>query len=66
MHGRESIFRLFQTIDIIDRYREGKDILFKEFEEYVKSTHFNEKRVVAWRNKIINCKFDCWNVMYVI
>lgn len=60
MHGRESIPRLFQTIDIIDRYREGKDILFKEFEEYVKSTHFNEKRVVAWRNKIINCKFDCW------
>jgi len=61
MHGRESVSRLFETMSIIDRYREDKDILVQEFEVYTKETSFDEKRITAWRNKIRNCKFDCWD-----
>ena len=61
MHGRESVSRLFETMDIIDRYRENKEILFKDFEDYTKEINFAEKRIKAWREKIKTCKFDCWD-----
>ncbi len=61
MHGRESVPRLFETMKIIDRYARDEEILFDEFSDYVKTTDFDEKRINAWRDKIRNCKFDCWD-----
>ena len=61
MHGRESVSRIFDTMEIIDNFRENKEILYKDFSDYIKTTNFEEKRITAWRNKIRNCKFDCWD-----
>ena len=47
MHGRESVSRLFETMEIIDNFRENKEILYKEFSEYIKTTSFEEKRITA-------------------
>lgn len=60
MHGRESVSRLFETMELIKRFGDNEKLIFKQFEQYVKETDFKEKRITAWRNKIRNCKFDCW------
>jgi len=61
MHGRESIDQLFSTIDIIMRYKQGKDILFDDFNGYIDNTNLKGKPINAWRQFIKNCKFDCWD-----
>lgn len=60
MHGRENIPRLYETMDIIKRYAEGNEILFDNFNSYLEATNLKEKPIHAWRKKIKNCKFDCW------
>ena len=61
MHGRESSQRLFESMNIIDRFREGKEILFPEFEEFINKQKFAEKRIKVWRETIKNCQFNCWD-----
>ena len=61
MHGRESTSRLRETMDIIDKYREGKDILFDGFNDFIEETNLVDKPINVWRNKIKTCKFDCWD-----
>ena len=61
MHGRESVSRLFETMDIISRYANNEDILFDTFNEYINETNLVNKPINAWRDKIKNCKFDCWD-----
>lgn len=60
MHGRESVPQLFNTMDIVKRYRNNEEILFNEFDEYLNETNLVDKPITAWRTKIKNCKFDCW------
>ena len=64
MHGRESYVRLGHTMDIIKRYARGEEILFDGFERYLEETHLVEKPINVWRNKIKNCKFECWDCQY--
>ncbi len=61
MHGRESVSRLFETMNIISRYKKGEEILFPEYEEHIKLNKFPQKRIDVWRKTIRNCKFDCWD-----
>jgi Methyltransferase domain len=61
MHGRESTSRLRETMDIIDKYREGQEILFESFKGFLEETNLLDKPIDVWRNKIKNCKFDCWD-----
>ena len=60
MHGRESATKLFETISIIQNFANDKEILFDTFNEYINETNLVEKPIYAWRKKIKNCKFDCW------
>jgi len=60
MHGRESSTKLFETISIIQNFANDKEILFDTFDEYINETNLVEKPIYAWRKKIKNCKFDCW------
>ncbi len=60
MHGREAVSRLFETLDIIKRWANNEDILFDNFEEYLNDNNLKDKPINAWRKKIKNCKFDCW------
>lgn len=64
MHGRESIPRLYDTMDIIRKYAAGEEILFKGFEHYLEETNLIEKPINIWREKIKNCKFECWDCQY--
>jgi predicted O-methyltransferase YrrM len=64
MHGRESILRLAETINIIQRWGDNKEILFDKFDDYINETNLSEKPINVWRKKIKNCKFDCWECQY--
>lgn len=64
MHGRESIGRMYETMDIVDRYVKGEELLFPAFKEYIEDTKLPDKPINGWRNKIKNCKFDCWDCNY--
>jgi len=61
MHGRESATKLFETISIIQNFANDKEILFDTFNEYLDDTNLVDKPIYAWRKKIKNCKFDCWD-----
>jgi len=64
MHGREAISRLAETMQIIKNYDAGKEILFDTFDSYLEETNLKEKPITLWRDKIKNCKFDCWDCNY--
>lgn len=64
MHGRESSSRLFETMDIVRRWDNGDEILFDQFDEYLKDTNLEGRPIDGWRKKIKNCKFDCWDCSY--
>jgi hypothetical protein len=61
MHGRESSSRLRETMQIIDKYAAGEEILFESFKGFVEEANLVDKPIDVWRNKIKNCKFDCWD-----
>lgn len=61
MHGRESVIQMFSTMNIIEKYARGEEILFDEFDEYLNDTNLQGKPIEAWRKFIKNCKFDCWS-----
>jgi hypothetical protein len=61
MHGRESIPRLFETMQIVKKFARGDEILFETFNSYIEETNLVEKPINAWRKIIKTCKFDCWD-----
>jgi len=64
MHGRESHTRLKETMEIIKRYANNEEILFDSFNDFIEETNMVDKPITIWRNKIKNCKFDCWDCGY--
>lgn len=64
MHGRESHTRLRETMDIVKRYAAGEEILFEHFNDFIEEKNMVDKPINIWRNKIKNCKFDCWDCGY--
>ena len=64
MHGRESIDRLYETMDIIRRFANNEEILFDNFNDYINDTNLIEKPINGWRKIIKTCKFDCWDCNY--
>lgn len=64
MHGRESHTRLKETMDIVRRYANNEEILFDSFNDFIEETNMVDKPITVWRNKIKNCKFDCWDCGY--
>jgi len=59
MHGRESIQRLYETMTIVDNFRNDVKYMFNAFDDFAKG--INPKTFDFWRKKIKNCKFDCWD-----
>lgn len=64
MHGRESVNRLYETMEIIRRWANDEIILDDRFNGYIESNNLIEKPINVWRAKIKNCKFDCWECRY--
>jgi hypothetical protein len=64
MHGREAISRLYETMEIIRKWDQDAEILVPGFEEYLKDHKLEDKPINIWREKIKNCKFECWDCQY--
>ncbi len=64
MHGRESTQRFEETLDIVQKYIADETILFDGFEEFIEDTNLVDKPINIWRDKIKNCKFECWECQY--
>lgn len=64
MHGRESVTRLNETFELIRRFARGDEILFDNFNDYIKETNLENKPIKVWRDKIKTCRFDCWDCNY--
>ena len=64
MHGRESIDRLWETFDLVKRFARGDEILFDNFNDYLRETNLEHKPIKIWRDKIKTCRFDCWDCNY--
>lgn len=61
MHGRESISRFYESINIIKKYANNEEILFDNFNSYLEDNNLGDKPIDAWRKIIKTCKFDCWD-----
>lgn len=64
MHGRESASRLKESMDIIQNWAQDNKYLFPNFDEFIHDIHIENKPIDIWREKIKNCKFDCWKCNY--
>jgi len=64
MHGREDMEKLYETMELIDRYVADEEVLPKGFTQWIEETNIVGKPVQLWREKIKNCKFDCWECQY--
>ena len=64
LHGRESAIRLKESMDMIERWDHNKPIMFSMFDEYIEDLSIKERPIDVWREKIKNCKFDCWDCNY--
>lgn len=64
MHGREDNQRLLDTMTYIERYVGGEEILAPGFMQWTDETGMTGKPIELWREKIKNCKFDCWDCNY--
>ena len=36
----------------------------RDFNDFIEETNMVDKPITIWRNKIKNCKFDCWDCGY--
>lgn len=64
MHGREDYGRLLETMTLIERYVAGEEFVPPDFEQWATDTELTGKPLTLWRDKIRNCKFDCWECQY--
>jgi hypothetical protein len=64
MHGREDMEKLYETMELIDRYVAGEEVLPQGFTRWTEETNIVGKPIQLWREKIKNCKFDCWECQY--
>lgn len=64
MHGRENIQVLYRTMELVGRYVSNQKILYDDFETYLIENNLEENPINLWRQKIKNCKFDCWDCNY--
>lgn len=64
MHGRESIDRLNETMLLIKRYAAGEQYVWDTFENWIEECNLEQRPIEVWRDKIKNCKFDCWECQY--
>lgn len=64
MHGRESADRLWETVDLVEKFVNKQEILFDNFNEFIEVSDLENKPIKVWRDKIKNCKFNCWKCHY--
>jgi hypothetical protein len=64
LHGRESMMRLQESMDLIKRWAGKEEYMFPEYKKYQEQLNMKDSPFVKWREKIKTCKFDCWDCNY--
>jgi len=64
LHGREDAMRLRESMDIIERWENGDEMMFPDFDKYMQDVDMPDAPINIWRQKIKTCKFDCWDCNY--
>ena len=64
LHGRESAMRLQESMDLIKRWAAEEEYMFPEDKKYQAELSMKDAPINVWRDKIKNCKFDCWECNY--
>lgn len=64
MHGREDIHRLFESMELISRFDAGREHTEEQFDQWCVETELAGRPIQMWREKIKNCKFECWDCQY--
>ena len=64
LHGRESAMRLQESMDLIKRWAAEEEYMFPEYKKYQAELSMKDSPINVWRDKIKNCKFDCWECNY--
>ena len=64
LHGRESMMRLQESMDLIRRWADEEEYMFPEYKKYQEQLKIKDSPIVLWREKIKTCKFDCWDCNY--
>ncbi len=64
LHGRESMMRLQESMDLIKRWADEEEYMFPEYRKYQEQLKMKESPLKRWREKIKTCKFDCWDCNY--
>ena len=64
LHGRESMMRLQESMDLIRRWADEDEYMFPEYKKYQNQLKIKDSPFVMWREKIKTCKFDCWDCNY--
>jgi hypothetical protein len=64
LHGREDLRRQFESIELIKRFKDNEEFVFKDFQNYIGESNLENKPIKVWRNKIKSGKFDCWKCHY--
>ena len=64
LHGRESMMRLQESMDLIKRWAAKEEYMFPEYIKYNAQLEIKDSPVRMWRQKIKTCKFDCWDCNY--
>ena len=64
LHGRESMMRLQESMDLIKRWADKEEYMFPEYKKYEEQLKMKESPLKKWREKIKTCKFDCWECNY--
>ena len=64
LHGRESMMRLQESMDLIKRWADEEEYMFPEYKKYQAELKMKDAPINAWRKKIKTCKFDCWDCNY--
>ena len=62
LHGRTSIHTMENSMSIIRRYADKtQKYVMPGMEKQLQMYNYDKKVLKAWRAKIKNCKFDCWD-----
>ena len=56
--------RLRESMDIIERWENGDEMMFPDFDKYMQDVDMPDAPINIWRQKIKTCKFDCWDCNY--
>ena len=60
LHGRTYLNVLQSSMEIVRRYASAQEYVMPGLEKQFKMYNYDPKMIKMWREKIKNCKYDCW------